>query len=298
MTTSGNLPNPRRLGAVASTAALFLLAGLLAAGCGSAAPTPTPTLAHSRPPRPSAPPRPPPPPAPPAPSATPTPTPTPKPTPAPTKGPAVQHLTLAGSGAPSIAVTNAGIRCNLPISGGLQISVLAQPSDPNLSVYTFVSPGSLTIRYDSGSGPTYVERDFAGTGVTKFDAAAGATIGSALTETPINQAHGKLGAFTPIKGTIDCGNQNPGTSTLVFSGATPKGALSGGLSPVNVECLTSTNGSSVSIIGFVKVGITPHRGHHVCLTEHLHGISGTGRLLSKHRNSCGDAGSSRRPYRR
>jgi hypothetical protein len=112
-------------------------------------------------------------------------------------------------------------------------------------------------RYDSGSGATYVERDFAGTGVTNFDAAKGATIDSPLTEGPNQDAHGTLGVLTSMSGTIDCGNQVPGSSTLTFSGPTPKGALSGGLSPVNVECVTNTFGKSVSVLGILQVGTTP-----------------------------------------
>ena len=178
-------------------------------------------------------------------------------TPAPTKGPATQHVTLAGPAGAAIPVTEAGIRCNLPSTDVLQISVLARPSDPNLSVYIFVQSGKVTVRYDSGSGSTYVERDFAGTGVTNFDAAKGATIDSPLTEVPNKDAHGSLGALTSITGSIDCGNQMPGSSTLTFTGLTPNGDLSGGLNPVNVECLTNSNGSSVSILGVVEVGSTP-----------------------------------------
>jgi hypothetical protein len=49
----------------------------------------------------------------------------------------------------------------------------------------------------------------------------------------------------------------PGSSTSTFSGPTPKGALSGGLTPVNVECVTNTYGQSVSVLGVVQVGSTP-----------------------------------------
>jgi hypothetical protein len=49
----------------------------------------------------------------------------------------------------------------------------------------------------------------------------------------------------------------PGSSTLTFTGLTPNGDLSGGLNPVNVECLTNSNGSSVSVLGVVEVGSTP-----------------------------------------
>lgn len=178
-------------------------------------------------------------------------------TPVPTKGPATQNLTLTGPAGAAGAVTLAGIRCNLPSPNGLQISVLGQPADPNLSVYIFVWPGNVTVRYDSGAGATYVERDFVGTGVTNFDPAKGVTIDSPLTEAATQDAHGKLGVLSAISGTIDCGNQVPGSSTLAFSGPTTKGAISGGLDPVNVECVTNTYGKSVSIIGIGQVDSTP-----------------------------------------
>ena len=218
--------------------ALVLATGLLVAACSGSAATSSPGAATT-----------------PSPAATRTAT--SSATPAPTKGPATQHLTLTGPAGAAGAVTNAGIRCNLPSTDGLQISVLGQPTDPNLSVYIFVQPGKLSVRYDSGSGPTYVERDFAGTGVTSFDAATGAQIDAQLTEVPNQDAHGTLGVLTAISGSIDCGNQTPGSSTLAFSGPTPKGTISGGLDPVNVECVTNTYGKSVSVFGIAQVGSTP-----------------------------------------
>jgi hypothetical protein len=176
---------------------------------------------------------------------------------APTKGPATQTLAITGSAATPLAVTNATIRCSMPSSNGLEITVLGQPSDPNTSVYIFVWAGNVTVRYDSGSGSTYKERDFAGTGVTGFDPAKGVQIDSTLTETADGTAHGTLGILSSIKGGVDCGNQTPGTSTLALSGLSPKGSLSGGLDPVNVECVNSASiGSYVSVIGFGTVGTT------------------------------------------
>lgn len=178
-------------------------------------------------------------------------------TPAPTKGPATQSLTLTGPAGAAGAVTGAAIRCDFPSTDGSMITVIGQPTDPNLSVYVDVLPGEITVRYDSGSGSTYVERDFAGTGVTSFDAGKGAQIDSQLAEVPNSDAHGSLGVLTAISGKIDCGNQMPGSSTLMLSGPTPKGTLNGGLDPVNVECVTNTYGKSVSVIGIAQVGTTP-----------------------------------------
>ena len=181
----------------------------------------------------------------------------PTPTAAPTKGPATESLSVAGPAAATGAITNAAVRCNFPAPDGTSyITVIGQPVDPNLSVYVSVSAGLVTVRFDSGSGSTYVERDFQGTGVTNFDAGKGAQVDTQLTEVPTSDAHGSLGVLTSLKGSIDCGNQMPGSSTLTLSGATTKGALSGGLNPVNVECVTDTSGKRVSIIGVAQVAAT------------------------------------------
>jgi hypothetical protein len=178
-------------------------------------------------------------------------------TPVPTKGPASQSLSIAGPAGAAGALSNASITCNMPSTDGLQISVLAQPADPNLSVFVFVQPGKVSVRFDSGAGSTYVERDFEGTGVTNFDAAKGAQIDAQLTEVPATGAHGTLGVLTSLSGAIDCGNQTPGSSTLALSGPTAKGALVGGLDQANVRCVTDKYGSRVEIMGIANVGTAP-----------------------------------------
>ena len=214
--------------------AIILAAALVASACSGSAATPSPSTSPS-----------------------PTPAPTAAPTAAPTKGPATQALTVVGPSGP-VALASAAIRCDFPSTSGPLINVIAQPGDPNMSVYVDVMPGSVSVRYDAGSGSTYVERDFAGPGVTAFDAATGATIDSALTETTApGAASGSLGVLTSIKGVIDCGNQMPGSSTLTLSGATAKGTLSGGLDPVSVECVSDSYGPRVSVIGIATVGSTP-----------------------------------------
>ncbi len=219
--------------------ALAPVIGLLVAACSGSAATPARATSSALP------------------SAAATITMAPSATPVATRGPATQSLTLTGPTGAAGAISNAAILCNLPSTDGLQISVLGQPTDPSLSVYIFVEPGKLTVRFDSGAGATYVERDFTGTGVSDFNAATGAQIDSQLTEVPTTGAHGTLGLLTSISGSIDCGNQMPGSSTLTLSGPTPKGALGGGLDPVNVECVTNQYGPSVSILGLAQVGSAP-----------------------------------------
>ena len=215
---------------------LVILAGLLAASCSGA--SVTPTL---------------------APTPTPTLTPTVAPTAAPTLGPATQSMSLTDSTGKNLALSNAAIRCNFPSTQGLLINIIAQPADPNLSVYINVLPASITVRYDSGSGSTYTERNFNGSGVTSFDAGKGAKIDTTLTEvTTAGGNPGKLGLLASLKGTIDCGNQLPGSTTLTLSGTSPKGEVSGGLNSANVECISSSAyGAAVSVIAIASAGGTP-----------------------------------------
>jgi hypothetical protein len=213
---------------------LVILVGLLVAACSGASATPATTS-----------------------TPTPTPTITLAPTVTPTLGPATQSLTVTDSTGKALLVSNASIRCNMPSTSGLLINVIGQPGDPNLSVYIDILPTSVSVRYDSGSGSTYAERNFSGAGVTSFDPGKGAQIDTTLAEVAGGGNPGKLGVLASLKGSVDCGNQMPGSATLTFSGPTPKGDLSGGLLSANVECTSNTTyGSAVSALGLVLVGGT------------------------------------------
>jgi hypothetical protein len=165
------------------------------------------------------------------------------------------------------------IHCNQPTLGlassGAVIDLLAEPPGPGLSIMVVLGTGSITVRLDSGSGSTYKERDFAGTGVTSFDAASGATFDARLTESTAGGAAAGaatgLGAMTSIKGTVDCGGQRAGSSTLVFTAQTSVGSFSGPLSSVRVECDSGPNGPSVQVMalsvggsqsGFLIISLT------------------------------------------
>jgi hypothetical protein len=120
--------------------------------------------------------------------------------------------------------------------------------------------GKVTVGVYAGSGTTFVGRTFEGTGVKGFNAARGAQIDSTLTETTASTPSlnpGTLGAITSIKGSIDCGDQTPGTATVTFTGDTAEGAIKGRANPFRVECDNSaTNGNTVQMSGVVKVGKT------------------------------------------
>ena len=83
------------------------------------------------------------------------------------------------------------------------------------------------MRVAPGSGATLSLR-LRGIGRDAFRRGEGAELDSPLTETtPAGSATGDLGALTSISGTVDCGDQQAGTTTVVVSGTTPFGQLSG-----------------------------------------------------------------------
>jgi hypothetical protein len=141
----------------------------------------------------------------------------------------------------------------------LSIAVLAQPPNATLSARIGVRSDEVKVFVSSGSGSDYHERAFEGTGVTAFDAAKGARIDSTLTETAATAGttSGSLDAITAIKGSIECGDQTSGTSTVTITGDTAEGALASAvLDPVRVECAGSPDGDEVVAMGLMAVGET------------------------------------------
>jgi hypothetical protein len=221
---------------------LALAAGLIVAACGSGAatPTPSPTAAPT-----------------PTPASTPTLAPTPTPVPSPTKGPATAQLTIAGDPAIAGSAGTVSVQCNFPSIGG-NVIILYDANAAGLAVRVVLSPGTVSVRYASGSGKTYLDREFTGTGVTGFDPATGAQIDTSLSTAPNAGATGNLGTITSIKGSVDCGNQQPGTSTLTLTGATAEGQLTGVvLNPVRVDCVASSSSKYVQVVGVAQLGSIP-----------------------------------------
>ena len=178
------------------------------------------------------------------------------PSPTPPKGPATATFTFSGAKGLAGAVTKPAIRCGEPSFDGLTIDVFAQPADPAVLDRIVVTAGAVTVRVAAGAGSTYTERDFAGTSVTAFDPATGAQIDTKLAETTAVGLHrGTLGAVTSLKGTIDCGGQTSGTSTLTLTGDIPERHIDGPVSPANVRC--AADGTNVSVIGLTQAGSTP-----------------------------------------
>jgi hypothetical protein len=175
-------------------------------------------------------------------------------------GPATAQLTFVGAGGLAGLAPTTQISCDSPnLDGSASIFVLAQPSDPTVLFNMQVAKGKISVGVFSGSGTTFLGRSFEGTGVTGFNAAKGAQINTTLTETTANnpgENPGTLGAIMSIKGSINCGNETAGTSTVTFSGTTADGAVKSKAQPFRVECDTASFGNSVIFPGVVKVGKT------------------------------------------
>lgn len=208
---------------------LAIAAGLLATACGSSAPTLAPT-----------------------------PSPTPTPTPIPSLPPAAADLTVSGDPAVAGDLDGTLVRCNYPAVDGPTIVLAWRSKDGKLALRIVVSDELVTVRYSSGTGKTYFERDFKGTGPSGFHAANGAGIDSALEPVETGIDSGKLGPIVTIRGSVSCGDQRTGSSTVVLSGVTTPGKLTGlFLSPVRVECDATTNANAVQVVGVANVGQTP-----------------------------------------
>lgn len=174
-----------------------------------------------------------------------------------TPGPATAAFTLAGGSGVSGAASKLTIRCATPSLDGQTIDMFGV-AGATVNLRITLSAGRVAVAESSGAGATFAARTFDGSGVTGFDPLTGATVDSPLSEvTGTGTAPGSLGPLTTIKGTVACGNQAPGTSTLVFTGDGPEGRLAAGVDPVSVECVPYAAGDRVSVIGLTKAGSTP-----------------------------------------
>jgi hypothetical protein len=173
-------------------------------------------------------------------------------------GPAIASVTLTGDAAATPALTNPIVRCQVPTLGGLTITVTTSDAAAPVYVVMTLSPGSISVSLRSGAAATYAERDFAGSGVTGFDAVRGAQIDSALKEvTAAGTRTGTLGAVTSVTGSVACGGQGAGSSTVRLVGTLPEGTIDSLLDPVRVDCNTYAGGRTISAQGVVTIGSTP-----------------------------------------
>jgi hypothetical protein len=176
-------------------------------------------------------------------------------------GPATATITITGD--PSVAgvLANPMIICLDATLSGQHISITGTPATaiPNtVSLSLDVSDGAVALQLGSGNADTLRLRQFMGSGVTGFDAGKGAQFSGPVSEVPVTNAKpGSLGAVTGVSGSVSCGNQTTGSSTVTVTGSPAEGALSGTMSPFRVSCSTFSGMNYVGVRGVTTVGATP-----------------------------------------
>jgi hypothetical protein len=177
-------------------------------------------------------------------------------------GPPTATGTAQGDAGLAGPISFSSVSCQNPRPTGpaIRIFALAPGQGPTgIGFVISISAVGVNVRVASGSGATYAQREFNGTGVSNFDAARGAKVDSTLTENPaVASKPATIGVLTSISMTVDCANQQPGTASLKIAGPTPNGAISGAVTSPRVECSSSAQGNAVVVTALVEVAGKPH----------------------------------------
>jgi hypothetical protein len=172
-------------------------------------------------------------------------------------GPATADLTFVGDTALSAPLAKVSIQCQVPRLDGSYILISGTPqgqSQPAVTLFITISAGSVVVDVGSGSGASLSDRQFSGTGTSGFNAATGVHLSGALTETTAATAKkGTLGVLTSVSGSVSCGNQTIGTSTIRVTGTSAEGAVDFTLSPARVVCRSGASGYFIGASGIVTV---------------------------------------------
>lgn len=161
------------------------------------------------------------------------------------------------SGAVPLVTTVAagGVTCSFPSLDGPEITLQVATADRTMGGFITLTSSKVKVRIGAGSGTSYTERDFQGTGVTGFDATKGAQFNAQLTDsTPAGQKTGTIGAVTSVSGSVTCGDKTPGSGTISITGDSTGGTISGQLTSLLVNC-TGTNFALIN--GLTTVGVAP-----------------------------------------
>ena len=194
----------------------------------------------------------------PGPSSAPSAVSSPSPSPAASKGPATAQFSITGTAGLTGPVTTQTITCDRPSLDGPEIDYIGLAGTSGPMIVIFADAGQVQVRVGTGSAATLRLRTFVGTGVTSFNAATGLVLDTKLTETTdAATATGSLGALSSISGSIDCGDQQPGSASVVVTGLSPYGQLSGALTGVAVRCTITASGTFVGVTGLSTAGTTP-----------------------------------------
>jgi hypothetical protein len=172
------------------------------------------------------------------------------------KGPATAHLILSGTAGLAGPLQVGGIECGLPGLNGSSIILVARPAATGVTLRIIILSKAVLIAVGTGSGTSYKSRTFVGAGIASFDATAGADVKSALIEAnPTGSPTKSVGSATTISGTVNCGNQQPGHTTITVTGQTSSGLLTGrSLHPVRVTCTALPTGDDVNVVGLTHAG--------------------------------------------
>jgi len=182
---------------------------------------------------------------------------TPPTAPTPPASLAPASATVAFGGGVTGVAPGVQVDCDNPSLGGLDITLFGSTTTAGVATTITITGQSVTVTLDSGAGATFVARTFKGTGVTGFDATKGVHLDGPLTEVTSSSKPGLLPAISSITGTVDCGDQVAGSSTITLSGTAPEGAVTGPMDPVRVDCDPNAKPPYVHAIGIIKVGSTP-----------------------------------------
>ncbi|MEY2565665.1 MAG: hypothetical protein QOE35_194 [Actinomycetota bacterium] len=175
-----------------------------------------------------------------------------------TRATPVAKLTLEGDDKLSGAIANASVRCGFPNLDGPSIAVLGDTADPHVQIQIGVTSAKVTVHIYTGTGTVYFERAYESTATLEdFDAKRGVTLDAPLSEVEATKGSspGNVGTLSAIRGTLDCADQDPGSSTITISGETPEGPIKDApLESPRVEC--NRPGDEVVVIGILRAGTT------------------------------------------
>ena len=148
-------------------------------------------------------------------SGTAAPTQTPSPTPLP---PAGGQFTETGSVQLVTTVVATAVTCSFPSLNGPEILLQVATADMKMGGFISLTASKVFVRIGAGSGATYTQRNFSGSGVTNFDAGKGAQFNTQLIDdTPAGQNAGTIGTVVSLSGSVSCGNKTPGSGTITIS---------------------------------------------------------------------------------
>jgi hypothetical protein len=171
-------------------------------------------------------------------------------------GPASAQITLRGDSSMAGPMTIIGITCLIPTLDGMTISLIGLPNGQpanGMHAYVDIRAGTIAMTIGSGGGPTLVEREFSGSGVSGFNA-AGVRLSGAVDEITGSQLNkGTVGNVTAVQGSVSCGNQTNGTSNITVTGTSADGPISVTTSHFRVACSTGSSGKFVNIRGVITI---------------------------------------------